>query len=146
MQKDGRGRVAIKNMAVLFAALLCRIKYMTEKLLAKLLEEKILGLKVGVKRGSAHVGPLNDLFHCDLAVMLFGKKLAECLEDRLSRFFLPSVHVTSVQYRGFVRYRTLCGKYPLTFWRSRIILIPNDMFGIIYIVPYFAHTVNTEGA
>lgn len=62
------------------------------------LEQVVLGLKVGVKGGAAHIGLVNDVLHGDLAVTFAGEKLAEGAEDRRPGFLLPSVQKKHLLY------------------------------------------------
>jgi hypothetical protein len=70
-----------------------RVKDMAKKLFTKGFQQKILGFKMGVEGGSSYVRFPNDLSHRNLPVSLFGKQRAKSFKDRLSRFFLASVHI-----------------------------------------------------
>jgi hypothetical protein len=72
MQKYGIRPLAGKNMLVPVLLTACSIKNMTEKLLTKGFQQKILGLKMGIKGGSAHICLLNDLTDGDLIEAFLG--------------------------------------------------------------------------
>ena len=93
LQYCRRGSITLKNMSVLFPASTDRVKDVAKKLTAKLLEQKILAFKMSVKGCSANVSSLYYLGNGDLIEMLLGKKLSKRLKYRLSRLFLPSVHI-----------------------------------------------------
>ena len=69
-------------------------------------EQVVLGLKMGVKGGAAHVRGLDDLRNGDPGVALPGQQLGECAENGFPGLSLPSVHGASVHFPGSVLYRT----------------------------------------
>ena len=58
-------------MLVRCAVCFCRIENMTKQLSAKLLEQKVLGFKMGVEGGSSNVRKLDYFSNGDAVVMLF---------------------------------------------------------------------------
>jgi len=71
MQKDRRGGIAMENMPMRLFSLSRRVEDMAEELLAKILEQKILCLKVRVKGGSSDIRALDDFADGDLMIILF---------------------------------------------------------------------------
>ena len=61
----------MENMLMPLVPLFRRIEDMAEELLAKLLEQEILCLKVRVKGGSSDIRALDDLADGDLMIVLF---------------------------------------------------------------------------
>ena len=102
VQKHGIRGVAVKNMLVVVA--FHGVKEVAKQLFTQGLQQILLGFKVGIEGGSAHIRQLDDLAHGDLTEVLGRKQSDQCRKNRFPGFSLSSVHKNTVHFLNFVPY------------------------------------------
>ena len=70
-----------------------RPEQMIKQLLTQRLQQKILGLKMGIEGGAAHIRPLQNLPDRDLGIAVLRQQGDKRVKNSVPCLFLPSVHI-----------------------------------------------------
>ena len=91
VQKNRIRSFAVKNVPMAVFLALC-VKYMAKQFFTIFLQQKILGFKMGIEGGSAHIRPVDNFTDSDVTKIFFGKQLRKGAENGLPCLSLTSVH------------------------------------------------------
>ena len=92
MEKDGDLLLLVRIQAMSMLPIQRVIDDVPEQLVTERVQKGVLCLKMRVKRGPAHISPVQDILDRDLSVALLCQQLCKRLKYRRSGLALSPVH------------------------------------------------------